>query len=441
MKSPSLSTSMISTSLSSVLFTLLTFASGVVLARCLGEEGRGQYGAAYFWAQFLISLGSLSVFEAAIVRRDADVPAERYLSSLLVVAAALAIAAIGVFGLATAAGAVNVQGVSNATLILFVAACALISLLSRAMSTVENMRHNFKLLNFERLFSPFMFVLFSVAAAFLFGGTVISLMGAFLLSILPLFLLRLRRFRKAIFLPVNLDFSNAAVRLGARFHVAATLTLVATQLDRLILVYAWGPERLGHYFVALSIAGAGLSMVSQALGVTLLPMLSAVHPAVRRQRVERLFRYTIFATAMFVAGIWILAPVAIPIVYGAAFAPTILYAKCLSLALAPLPLRSIVLEVNRSVQKGRPGLEMAAASLVVFLVLFACTQFHRISDLFWAIGLSNVAAIVVGLRHPLAAGDMRLGSALVLTRTDFTYLASQFLSYARGMMATGSARR
>jgi hypothetical protein len=74
---------------------------------------------------------------------------------------------------------------------------------------------------------------------------------------------------------------------------------------------------------------------------------------------------------------------------------------------------------------------MALASLAVFLAVFAVTRLAAPSDLFWAIGLSNAAAILVGLRHPVRAGDIGLAAAVVPRPGDVAYLAGQLLKYAR----------
>lgn len=429
----SLSKSMISTSLASCLFTVFTFVSGVVLARTLGEVGRGQYGAATFWSQFLISFGSLSFFEAALVRRERGAAPEAHLSSLLAGSAILVLLASAVFVGAVELNLVRVPGLSKTALFAFVLGTLALSLLSRSMWTIEEMRQNFRLLNIERVIGPLMFALLSAGAALIGGGSVYGMMATFVLSTLPLLAIRLYRFRHALIGPLQTGYAAASFRLGARFHMAATLNLVATQLDRLIVVSIWAPERQGHYFVAVSVAGAGLSVVSQALGLTLLPMLAGVEGAARRDRVERLLRYTILATVLLVGVIYALTPIAVPLVYGPRFTPAIAYAQGLCLALAPLPVRAIVLEANRSLQKGRPGVEMALASLAAFLGVFLVTRFAQVSDLFVAIGLSNLAAIAVGLRHPCASGDLRLGSALVPRIGDFGFLASELVRYAKGL--------
>jgi O-antigen/teichoic acid export membrane protein len=422
---------MIGTSLSSVLFTAITFVSGVVLARCLGDVARGQYGAAYFWAQFLVSFGSLSFFEAAVVRVDRSEAPEPYLTSLMATAALLTVLATGVFALAMAAGLVSIPGLAPAVLLGFVAVSAATGLISRSMSTIENMRRNFALLNIERVFTPAVFTLLVLVVAVVFPRDLGAVLIAFLAAAAPLLLVRLHRFARWLRAPLKLGFARDTFRLGAQFHVAATLTLVATQLDRLIVVSAWTPAQLGHYFVAVSVAGAGLAAVSQALSLTLLPTLSGVEGEARRDRLERLMRCALLATTAFSSAIWLVAPFAVPLVYGAGFATAAVYAQGMAIALAPMPLRTIALEANRSMQRGRPGVEMALASLAAFLAVYAATRLATPRDLFIAIGLSHLAALAAGLRRPVQAGELRLGQALIPRPGDVAYLASQLFRYAR----------
>ncbi|MEM9234146.1 MAG: oligosaccharide flippase family protein, partial [Pseudomonadota bacterium] len=190
----------------------------------------------------------------------------------------------------------------------------------------------------------------------------------------------------------------------------------------LILVSIWPMDRLGFYFVAFSAAGAGFAMVSQAIGLTLLPSLAGVEQVQRRDRLERILRYTILAALGFAALIIVTAPFVIPLIFGEAFRPAVAYTQGLALALLFVPIRSVILEANRSAGKGRPGIEMALASLAVFITIYLLTGFASAGHLFLAIGAGNVAAIAMGLRHPVAAGDIRLLHGLVPRPADAFFL-------------------
>ncbi len=424
---------MISTSAATAVFTALTFVSGVLIARCLGEEGRGQYGAAYFWAQFIAGFGSLSFFEAAIVRARQSERPESYLSSMLVTSAFLAVLACGAFAIATAFGLIKVQGVSRPVILGFVCVTITMTIVARSFWAVENIRRNFRMLNVERLFTPVLFTLAAVAVYLLWPGNLYAVLAGFVVSAVPFLVWRLFRYRRSLIGAVNLPFLKESFAVGASFHVATALAMITTQFDRLIVVTQWPPDRIGHYLVAMSVAGAAFALVSQALAQILLPTLTGLDPVRRRDRLERFLRYSILAAAGLSAVVYLAAPVLIPLVYGAGFVPSIMFAQGLALAMAPLPLRTIALEANRSMQRGRPGVEMAGASLLVFMATFAMTGLREPRHLLWAIGLSNLAALVAGLRRPVQGGELRLGAALIPRVGDVGYLFSQLTAYGREM--------
>lgn len=424
---------MISTSAATVVFTALTFVSGVLIARCLGEEGRGQYGAAYFWAQFLAGFGSLSFFEAAIVRARASDRPESYLSSLLVTSGLLALFTCGAFALALGCGLIKVAGVPQPVILGFVCVTIAMMIAARSLWAVENIRRNFRMLNVERVFTPILFTLATIAVYLIWPGDLNAVLAGFVASAVPFLVWRLFRYRRYLVGAVDIPFLRESFVVGARFHIATALAMITTQLDRLIVVTQWPPDRIGHYLVGMSVAGAAFAVVSQALAQILLPTLTGLDPARRRDRLERFLRYSILATAGLAAVIYLSAPVLIPLVYGAGFASSIIFAQGLALAMAPLPLRTIALEANRSLQRGRPGVEMAGASLLTFLAVYAVTGLHEPRDLLLAIGLSNLAALVAGLRRPVQGGELRLGAALIPRVGDVGYLFSQLLAYGREM--------
>jgi len=431
---------MISTSAATVLFTALTFVSGVLIARCLGESGRGQYGAAYFWAQFLAGFGSLSFFEAAIVRARTSERPESYLSGMLAAGGLLTLLTCGAFATALDSGLIKVPGVSRPVMLSFVCVTIAMTITARSLWAVENIRRNFRMLNVERVFTPILFTASAVAVYVLWPGDLNAVLAVFVASAVPFLVWRLFRYRRSLFGAMNFAFLRESVVVGSRFHIATALAMITTQLDRLIVVTQWPPDRIGHYLVGMSVAGAAIAVVSQALAQILLPTLTGLDPARRRDRLERFLRYSILATTGLAGAIYVTAPVLIPLVYGAGFASSVMFAQGLALAMAPLPLRTIALEANRSMQRGRPGVEMAVASLLAFLGVYAATGLHQPRDLLLAIGLSNLAALVAGLRRPVLAGELRLGAALVPRVRDVAYLTSQLLAYGREMASSPMRR-
>ena len=417
---------MLGSAASSAGFTLLTFISGVVIARLLGVEGRGQYGALQYWGQLMMMLGTFSLYQGATVTiRQEGREARPLLPTLLLCGAGLMIPTVIAVVLGQKVGLIAPEGVPGDLVIGYILAMCAIAYLSRSFVALESAQLNFGTINTERLIAPTAAMLLLIPMALTTEMTLALVLLAFILGKLPVLAVRSWRYRRELRPRFDADFARKAGTLGLKFHAAQALTLISQQIDRLILVAIWPAERLGFYFVAFSAAVAGYSMVSQAVSITLLPTLAGSPPEERRDRFERLFRYTLIAAGGFAAAIIVVAPLLIPLVFGEAFRPAVAYTQGLALALAFLPLRTIVLEANRAVAKGRPGVEMAVAALAVFLVIFGATEFAEPWQLFVAIGASHIAAIAAGLRHPQMAGEFRPAHGLIPRPADAVFLVRE----------------
>ena len=421
---------MLMTSMSSVGFTVLTFLSGVIIARLLGIEGRGQYGAVMFWAQFAMLFCAFSFREGATVSlRSDERSALQLLPTLLATASLLFLGAAIIVAGAYQFGVMRIDGVDGSLIVPFVIACCAVALLSRSFISIEAAQLNFATINQDRLLAP---GLFCLALVFIMASGIHMLswvLWAFIAGKLPVLCLWVWRYRARLFGRIDRLFAGQILKLGFKYHAAATLTLVSQQIDRLILVAIWPTQQLGLYFVAFSAAGAGVTMVSQAIGLTLLPSLAGTEQAERRDKLERIFRYTLIAAAGFALAVIVTAPIIIPLVFGTEFRAAVPYTQGLAIALALMPVRAVVLEANRSIQLGRPGIEMAIASLAVFLAIFAVTRFAVPWHLFIAIGASHMAAIIAGLRFPVARGDFRLAHGLIPRPADAVFLVREVVGH------------
>lgn len=411
------------TAVSTVGFTILTFLSGFLVARLLGAEGRGHYGTIQFWSQFVMVLCTFSLYQAGtvILRNDGQDP-RPHLSAMFFVSAALYGITVMVILLGVSFGVISVEGVSVGAGLFYLLAMAAVSYLNRSFDSLETAQLRFTTINIERLIAPGSAVVILVVVA-LFGTVTLELvLLAFLIGKLPVLAVRFWRYRHFLLRAVDLDFARRASGLGLKFHMAQSLTIISQQIDRLVLVSTWPADRLGHYFVAMSAAGAGFAMLTQAIGMTLLPSLAGCAKEQRRDRTERVFRYCLIAASGFSVMIILTAPFLIPFIFGEAFRPAVIYTQGLAVAMALSPLSAVVLEANRAVARGRPGVEMAIASLLIFLGIYVMTGFAEAWQLFLAMGLANFAAILVGLRHPISAGDFRLSHGLIPRPQDILFL-------------------
>ena len=69
---------------------------------------------------------------------------------------------------------------------------------------------------------------------------------------------------------------------GARLHGAALLAVLLAVADRFVVVTFWDDTSLGLYVVALTLATAGLSLVTSAFNILLLPRLAQARTSRRK---------------------------------------------------------------------------------------------------------------------------------------------------------------
>ncbi|WP_421906111.1 lipopolysaccharide biosynthesis protein [Mameliella sp.] len=426
-KSSSPAAAFLGTSFSSILVAVLTFVSGVLIARALGPEARAEYGTVLLIGQTVATLGSLSFFDGAIVRLRED---PGLLGSVLpsMVLAALAIS-LGSTAVAIVALAVVDTGLVEVTpgqVLLISALLILSALISQCFSAAERSRMDFFLVNLSRVTGPAIFSLLIVIAWVVQDGDLSAyvVLMLFILAKLPVLTIWLIRYARHIFGPLSWSFLRDTGRIGLKLHMAIAVGAVAGQIDRLIAIGAWSKDLLGLYFVAFSAVGAGYGVITTAINTVLFPYLAGMEARERQERVHLIIRLTLLISlGTVLVGLCIL-PFAIPLLYGADYLGATPMALGLLGALAVLPLRAVVLEAGRSLGKGRPSVEMALVSITVMMGLYGLTGFATPAQLIVSLGLANLLSMLAGARHLVRDGVIRPGWHLLPGMADARRLSS-----------------
>ena len=437
----SMGNAMLDSAATSVAVTLLTLVTGIALARLLGPDGRGQYGAVLFWGQFAGNFFTFSLYEALVVRLRARAePPEGAVSlALLILAGIVGFTALAAFG-AIAAGALDMPGFGSAMLVGFVLPIAAAAFANRAFATIETAGLSFRRLNMERVISPSLFLAGAICLYATGKASVAAVLVLFIAARLPLLILRIIRYRHHLLGKIDRGLAQEVFRLAPKLFLATGAMTIAQQIDRVIVTSLWPAEWLGYYFVAFSAAGAGLALASQAIRITLLPSLAGLAPAECRDKVERLMRLSLVTALGVTIPIFILAPVLVPLVYGAEFAPAAYYVRCIAVAMAFLPTLQIVNIANRAGERGRPGVEMGLAMAAAYGIGYLITGFAQPVALFATMACANLAGIAAGLRHLARNGAARIGPTLVPGPADVLFLARSMSRYAGGIVKKTVAR-
>ncbi|MBL4811870.1 MAG: oligosaccharide flippase family protein [Rhodobacteraceae bacterium] len=414
---------MLATSFSSGLIVIVTLLTGIVLAPALGPEGRGDYGSLQFLAQFGITIFSFSFFDALVIRLRArgDIGRKAMSLMLIIVLALFAGVMLVFFGGAKTglleAGRLNIE-MPFLCLTLLIG----VGMLNHGFVAIETSSLEFRRINLERVASPTLFLVSIVVMAALGEATPFRAVLAFFVTKLPVAVLRLVDFRRTIFGPINPALAAEVSRLGPKLHLSVAALALASQADRLIIVCLWPADWVGFYFVAFTAAGVGLTLVVQAINLTLLPTLSGLAIAEQSSKVERLFRLGLTSGLCVALAMWVLAPVLVPLVYGQDFAPAAGFVRGLLFSMLLMPVLSIVNIANKARERSWPGIEMALVSVSVFAVGYALSGYTQPWTLFTAMALANIASLLAGLRHLVRAGVVTSVGKLVPEWADFVFL-------------------
>lgn len=422
--------SMFDTAAASSALLCITFLTGIVLARALGPEGRGLYGTIQFWGQLGVLFFTFSFYDALIVRlRARNDESHQAVPFAILLAGSLLVFAAAVVLCANAVGFLALPGMASATVLSLLILLLAIGLANQGLMAIETASLRFGRVNLDRVLSPTLFMAAALFLAIIGATDVVTVLIAFALTKLPVLFARVWRFRHHLIGPVDPTLAHEVIRLGPRLHMATGTLAIAAHVDRIAVVSLWPADWIGFYFVAYSVAGAGMSLASQAIQITLLPHFSGIDTATKRMMVERIFRLALVAGAAVALPVYMVAPWLVPLAYGTDFTPASDFVRGVVIAMAFVPALWVVNVANRASERGRPGVEMALAALAVFSTGWLLTGFSQPSNLFVTMTLANLASIAAGLRHLAKEGAARPGLTLVPRFSDVLYLAQTAAAY------------
>jgi O-antigen/teichoic acid export membrane protein len=367
--SPSLSGAWLGTLATNGAILLCGLLSGVLSARLLAPEGRGALAAVLFWPHLFTSLASFSLPAATIFRRarpDAD-PAR--------VAATAAWLALGLAGLGALAGWLALpfllRGSAAAPLAqLYLLAFLPFNFLALALLALDQGDLRFLRYNLVRLLPPAVYLAGLLVLWALDAASVAALVWASWLGTALTALVRVYGGRAALRARPTLAEARRLLAFGARLHVAALLAVLLAAADRFIVVTFWDDRSLGLYVVALTLATAGLSLVTGAFNVLLLPRLVRARDAAAQRRIMgETLRCVSLLLSVGTAVLLLLCPWLLPLLFGDAYAGAVGLCLVLLLAYLPLALRQVIVHGLCGTGDWRPRIVAEGLALGTFAAL------------------------------------------------------------------------
>jgi O-antigen/teichoic acid export membrane protein len=304
-----------------VAIQILNLGTGVLTARALGPDGRGELAAILLWPQFLVyclALGLPASLVYHLKKRpwDASQLVGASLASSLALGAVASL--VGVFALPVWLANYPHRVVLVAQLAMAVAPLTSLSL---TLLTILQGFESFAAFNWLRLAQPALTLAGLSAIAALHALTALSGAAIYLLAPLPVTAWNARYVLRQA--PPSferlLTHLRALYSYGLRYSVADFAGTLAGQADRVVIAGFLRPAELGLYVVAQSLAQL-LGMISATATTVLFPKAAGLERASALRLSMRSAAQSGLAALVAAAPLIVLGPWLLGVVYGPEFA-------------------------------------------------------------------------------------------------------------------------
>lgn len=381
------------------LIQILNIATGLLAARLLLPEGRGELAAIMLWPGLLAELGNLGLYDALLYRaatRSAN-PRELF-AAIVTLIAGLSVILVGI-GLVVLPLVFDNHDMDVQTIAVWYL-CAFLPTYFLSLFTGGMFQGQLEMTtwNVLRVIVPLAYLAAILVAVLLVGPSVGAFAAAYVAAqaaagVLGVALLVRRgwaglRPKRAIM--------QGLVSYGVKVHVGDVLYSLRQRLDQ-ALVSLWLPAAdLGLYVVALTVANGPLILV--------LTLANVAFPKISQQETTdgkvvvfgRYLRFSLAVAIGVVVSLWLLVPWLLPLLFGQPFAPAVPIASVLLLGTVPLAAKLMFQQAlkawDRSLVISRAELAGLVAAAVLLAVLMPV---YGLIGVAWALVLSQVAAAAV----------------------------------------------
>lgn len=300
----------------------INLLTGILVARLLLPEGRGELAIVLLWPNLMLTLGFLGLDQAVIyhsARKQRSATAVALAALLPGAGLLLLTALIGWFLLPWILAPEHEELIGLSRLFLLVSTP--LHLLNNLAMAVLLGRQRVLSWNAVRLIQPSVYLcglllLWSLGAATV-GNVLIAFMlaaGATLLASLPAAWSVLAQERAAADKPFA-----AVLGFAGRAHVESIFQLIARRIDQALISLFLPASDLGYYVVALALAGA-LEMAAGTVSIVAFPKISTLSTAEgKKVLLGRYFRFTLAVLAAGAVGLWLVGEVILVLLFGAAY--------------------------------------------------------------------------------------------------------------------------
>jgi O-antigen/teichoic acid export membrane protein len=337
------------------LIQALSVVTGVVLARVLGPDQRGELGTAILWPSAVATLAILGLPDAvAVLTAGSRLTAGDAIRSALPVVALLAV--VGMVAAAAiewvvAAGLVATSRWAAVAYLAFIP----INMVTLTLAGALGGARRFGVLNAVRLAVVVVSAIGLPIWAYVGKLTVLTAVVTYLaanLVALYMAIVAARRLSRAQQQRASWSSAGLLLGFGVRSHAGVVAGVISERLDQLSISAFLPPRELGLYLAALTLS-AGTGIVSSSITTVLLPTIAATSAELRLRGMRRYLRLTALLTTAIAVVTAAIAPVVLRVLFGTAFEAAGVPAQILLGASVPLALSRSLAAASRAC--GQPG--------------------------------------------------------------------------------------
>ncbi len=422
----------VQTLLTRLLILVVNVATGVITARTLGPQGRGEQAAMILWPQLLAYSMALGLPSALVysLKRYPRLKAELF-STALIMSIGLGMIAliIGVTGIPYWLSQYSPEVIHYAQWFMFAAPLTLISTISGITMTVQG---EFTIPNQASYLSPLLTLvgLGLLVLSHQFSPFTTAL--AYVIPSIPITLWMLSYHRNLIKLGKWRQFGKFYKRLisyGLRSYGTDIFTTLGAQIDQVLVVGLLSPASLGIYTVALSLSRI-LNLLQSSIITVLFPKIAARPVTEVVALVGQSTRLSTALTVPITVIVIFLGPPLLQLMYGSEFSEAVNVFRILLIEVliggVTLILAHAFLAVDRpeimSITQGI-GLGLSVPLMLILIPTYGIVG-AGLSLLFST--MTRLIFVLSGYRLILKVNLPNL----VLTKADFNYLKQALKSYS-----------
>jgi O-antigen/teichoic acid export membrane protein len=378
---------------------VVNILTGLLAARLLGVEGRGELAEIMLWPGLLVEFGILALSDALIYRAATRAAEPKILfATILWLGAALSIVLVAIGYAVLPAIMAGDSGTVLMVASWYIGAFVPIYLLSLFVATMFQGHLDIRAWNVVRLlvgvgYLAFILVLWALHGTSVEKFAIASVAGMALSAFVGLIWLA----RKGWFgLKPDPAIAKGLVSYGARAHLGEIVNSARQRVDQAAVSLLLTSHDMGLYAVALTVANGPMILVNTIGGIAFPKISAAPEPAEKLRIFGVYLRLAMALSAASAMSLAVLAEFLVPLIFGAGFYDSARICQIMLIGLPFFAAKLLFIQALNAFDKSLSigwaeaiGLIGAVAALAAFLPTLG------LIGAAWAVVVANVVAMVV----------------------------------------------